>query len=97
MSNHHEEKIVLKEEIEDEVGSPFYDLSRTAYINLWRKVTKKAEEYALQDDTGDDWFDEQFDNSDHERLGLGLRLIDMDIRCRLINATSTAIMSSTIS
>ena len=80
MSNHNEEKIVLKDEVGDEVDSPFYDLSRTAYINLCRKVTKRAEGYALLDATGDDWFDKQFTNSDHVRLGLGLRLIDMNTR-----------------
>ena len=33
-----EEKIILKDDIQDEVGSPFYDLSLVEFINTWRKV-----------------------------------------------------------
>jgi hypothetical protein len=73
-----EEKIILKDDIQDEVGSPFYDLSLVEFNNTWRKVTKRGDRYAEEHGTGEEWFEDNFPDSDHDSLGLGLRFINMD-------------------
>ena len=73
-----EEKIILKDDIQDEVGSPFYDLSLVEFNNTWRKVTKRGDRYAKEHGTDEEWFEDNFPDSDHDSLGLGLRFINMD-------------------
>ena len=90
-----EEKIILKDDIQDEVGSPFYDLSLVEFNNTWRKVTKRGDRYAEEHGTGEEWFEDNFPDSDHDRLGLSLRIINMDVDIGLTCVICIATRSGT--
>ena len=77
--NQNEEKIVLNDDMHDEKYSPFYNLTPIDYRKVWMKTTQRAESYARTLRVDNSWFESDFNNSDHERLGLGLRIVNTNI------------------
>ena len=64
----------------DEIYSPFFNLTPIDRTDAWKNlVTRRGERYARVCSIDHRWFELHFDNSDHERLGLGLRIVNLNI------------------
>ena len=79
--NQREEKLVLRDDVHPEKYSPFYNLTPEDYLKVWDKVKNTGDRYAIDAAVDEDWNDviDVPENADHERLGLGLSIVNMNI------------------
>ena len=82
MSEHNEEKYVLPLEIEDNKYNLLHHAcnSPELYKQLCSTISQRACSYMTKDGVSDTWSGTAFYDRDHERHGLALKFIDLDVK-----------------